>query len=124
MQEQLRTTAEDIDALELVQSNYRRAPDKIKARGPFENEQFVWGQSFPDPSHESTGIRFSVAESGRTPVIRYDLSERKIKELFNDNLVPETYTIYVKVSDLDAGIRLYKMQFGGQQKTLTMIVTK
>lgn len=115
---------DNLEELQAGAGAAQRKYNEIRGEDPYEDGGFALGQNFPNPSHEFTSIRFSVPESGQTSLILYDMLGRKVRELVNASLSRGSYNIDVNISDLRAGVYLYKMQFKGHEKTLRLIVAK
>ncbi|HEY1009523.1 MAG TPA: T9SS type A sorting domain-containing protein, partial [Daejeonella sp.] len=81
-------------------------------------------QNFPNPANDQTIIEFSVPEPGLTSLTLYNTGGQQIRELVNANLPKGVYNINVNLSDLEAGVYLYKMMYKGKEKTLKMIIAK
>lgn len=85
---------------------------------------FLLRQNFPNPVRDETVVEFAVTELAPVTLNLYDPLGRRIRELINDNLPPGTYRISIPVSDLSAGVYVYKMTYKGKEKAVKMIVTK
>jgi serine protease len=99
--------------------------DTILQTGPLMPEDgFILGQNYPNPAFDQTSISFSIAESTETSLTLYNTIGQPVRELVNANLPKGTYTITVDLTDLEAGVYFYKMQYKGKEKTLKLLVTK
>lgn len=92
--------------------------------------QFGLEQNFPNPFNPSTAINFSLPVSSRCELTIYDITGRKIKELFNAEIKAEK--LYHVVWDgkdesgrqAGSGIYLYKMKGGSYSYSRKMIMLK
>ncbi len=85
---------------------------------------FTLEQNYPNPAINQTVVGFSVPELGATSLVLYNTGGQQVRELVNASLPKGVYNINVNVSDLEAGVYLYKMMFKGKEKTLKMIIAK
>lgn len=86
--------------------------------------EFVLEQNFPNPGNVQTVVKFSVPRTATTSIILYNLVGQPVRELVNASLPKGTYSINVNLSDLEAGIYIYKMIYEGKEKALKLIVAK
>lgn len=81
-------------------------------------------QNYPNPAINQTVVGFSVPELGETSLVLYNAGGQQVRELVNASLPKGVYNINVNVSDLEAGVYLYKLIFKGKEKALRMIIAK
>ncbi len=85
---------------------------------------FTLDQNYPNPAIDQTIVGFSVPELGATSITLFNISGQVVREFVNATLPKGVYNINVDVSDIEAGIYLYKMVFKGKERTLKMIIAK
>ena len=88
------------------------------------SDGFVLKQNYPNPGSDRTVIDFSISETTSTSLILYNIIGQPVKELVNASLPKGNYSINVDLSELKAGIYLYKMLYKGKEKTLKLMVGK
>jgi hypothetical protein len=106
----------------VAQAKYSQVSTAINPDGTFAG--FDVSQNFPNPVKDKTSIIIQIPNNGKTSVEVYDLTGRKVLEVFNQELRKGTYTYEINASDLNSGIYFYKTAFEGQEKTLKMLVQK
>ncbi len=85
---------------------------------------FILRQNYPNPGSDNTIIDFSISESAPTSLILYNIIGQPVKELVNTSLPKGSYSINVDLSELEAGIYVYKMLYKGKEKSLKLMVGK
>lgn len=86
--------------------------------------QFCLNQNYPNPFNPTTSIEYSLANSGFTRLIIYDLLGKELKLLVNEMQTSGKHTITFNASDLSSGIYLYRLSTGNNQVTKKMIIMK
>lgn len=87
-------------------------------------EGFTLAQNVPNPAVSDTKLAFTIPEMSLTSIVLYDIMGKKVRELVNSVLPQGAYNINVNVSDLSAGVYLYRMSYKGKEKTLKLMVSK
>jgi len=81
--------------------------------------------NYPNPFNPTTRIDFSVPTSGATQLAVFDLLGREVATLFRGPVQPgQHYQVTFDGTGLPSGLYLYRLQFGNQQKTGTMLMLK
>lgn len=106
---------------EAAQKKYE-ALNQLEAVKP--SEGFILKQNFPNPGMDRTVIDFSIVRTGITSLVLYNALGQPVKELVKGSLTQGAYRINVDLSDLEAGVYLYKMLYEGKEKTLKLLVAK
>lgn len=78
----------------------------------------------PNPSTESTEIRFSLNEGGATRVRLFDISGRELLTVLNETLPAGDYARQVTTSDLPAGTYIYTLEVDGRTTSRRMLVVR
>ncbi|WP_276347248.1 S8/S53 family peptidase [Daejeonella sp. JGW-45] len=107
-----------------AQSAQKKYNEVLQPGSSLPADRFTLDQNFPNPANDQTIIEFSVPELGLTSLTLYNTGGQQIRELVNANLPKGVYNINVNLSDLEAGVYLYKMMYKGKEKTLKMIIAK
>jgi len=86
-------------------------------------------QNYPNPFNPSTNFRYSVPNKMDVRIAVYDLFGREITILVNESKEAGTYNITWNGTDnnnrqVATGVYFYKMQAGGFQKTMKMMLMK
>jgi hypothetical protein len=79
-------------------------------------------QSVPNPNDGSCSIRYDLPESCRVKMIVYDLTGRRVKTVLDTYMDAGAYTC--SVSDLEAGVYVYRLEAGGFVASKKMVVIK
>ena len=83
---------------------------------------FALDQNFPNPFNPSTTIRFSIAESGHTSLIVYNLIGQEVARLIDQPLPANHYEIPFNAENLASGVYLYKLRSGDFQAVKKMLI--
>jgi hypothetical protein len=83
---------------------------------------FELAQSFPNPSHGSATITYSVPVKSHVRLVLYDAQGRVVSVLQNGERSAGRYAISVPENLLKSGVYYYKMEAGGFTSTRKMIV--
>lgn len=81
-------------------------------------------QNQPNPFDTYSEINFELFEKGLTSLVIYDIFGRKIKNLFEEYLVPGKYSILIDSEGLSSGIYLYVLSTPTQKLNKLMQVKK
>ncbi|MHB1179282.1 MAG: T9SS type A sorting domain-containing protein, partial [Daejeonella sp.] len=98
--------------------------DELSKSAAIPVDGIVLEQNFPNPGSVQTVINFSVPRTATTSIILYNLMGQEVRELVRASLPKGSYSINVNLSDLEAGVYLYKMLYEGTEKTLKLVVAK
>jgi len=98
--------------------------DALSKSATIPANEFVLEQNFPNPGNVQTVINFSVPRTATTSIILYNIVGQQVRELVTASLPKGAYSINVNLSDLEAGVYLYKMVYEGKEKALKLIVAK
>jgi uncharacterized protein (TIGR02145 family) len=87
------------------------------------NESYYLSQNIPNPSKQATQIGFCLAANERVILSLYDTRGRKIKVLLDADMNKGIHSIDVNVSNLPAGVYMYKLltRHFSQTKYLTVV---
>lgn len=85
---------------------------------------FILKQNYPNPVSVQSTIEFGVAVEGMVSIQLYNSMGQPVKELFNEIVPRGFHTISPNLSDLASGIYIYKMLYGGKEKSLKMIISR
>jgi len=85
---------------------------------------FILKQNYPNPAFNLSTIEFGIASEGMVSIQLYNSTGQPIRELLNELIPRGFHTISPNLSDLASGIYIYKMLYGGKEKSLKMIITK
>lgn len=85
---------------------------------------FILKQNYPNPAVNLSTIEFGIAIEGMVSIQLYNSVGQPIRELLNELMPRGFHTISPNLSDLASGIYIYKMLYGGKEKSLKMIITK
>ncbi len=87
-------------------------------------ENFALEQNFPNPFNPSTGIKYSIPESGNVTLKVYDLTGRIVSTLVEEFKTAGSYEVTFDASELSSGIYYYSIKSGEFSKTLKMVLVK
>jgi|GEM_PF-2199233 len=79
-------------------------------------------QSVPNPNDGSCSIRYDLPESCRAKMTVYDLTGRRVKTVFDTDMAAGAYAC--SVSDLEAGVYVYRLEAGDFVASRKMVVIK
>lgn len=91
--------------------------------------EFMLYQNYPNPFNPSTKIRYSIpgngkGESGNVLLKVYDVLGNEVATLVNEQKAPGSYKVNFDASHLSSGIYFYKIQAGGFNKVMKMILLR
>ncbi len=86
--------------------------------------QFQLKQNYPNPFNPSTTIDFSLAKSGYTTLIVYNLLGQRVKTLIAGNMSSGLHSFDFNASALNSGIYFYKLTSGNQTSVKKLILMK
>ena len=115
------------DNLADLQASAVAAQNKYEQMAPdpsIPTDGFVLKQNYPNPGTDRTIIEFGISEMASTSLVLYNIIGQPVKELVNESLPHGSYSINVDLSELEAGLYLYKMRYKGKEKTLKLLVAK
>ncbi len=87
-------------------------------------KEFSLHQNYPNPFNPLTKIRFEIAKSSQTKLVIYDITGREVGALFNEYLMPGTYSINFDGINLSTGTYFYNLSGEGFSITKKMILVK
>ncbi|WP_291400763.1 S8 family serine peptidase [Daejeonella sp.] len=85
---------------------------------------FILKQNYPNPAINLSTIEFGVAVEGMVSIQLYNSVGQSVRELYNGLTTRGFHTISPNLSDLSPGIYIYKMLYGGKEKSLKMIISR
>ncbi len=85
---------------------------------------FELKQNRPNPCSGNTWLRYLIHDYRYLIFDLYDISGRKICELFNEMKMPGEYELKINVSDLKNGIYIIRMQAGNEIEIMKLVVVK
>ncbi len=116
------------DNLSDIQASARAAQIKynslMKTDQEIPADGFVLRQNYPNPGSDQTIIDFSISETAPTSIILYNIMGQSVRQLVSATLTRGAYSINVDLSELEAGIYVYKMRYNGKEKALKLLVGK
>jgi hypothetical protein len=80
--------------------------------------------AYPNPFNPVANITFSLPKGESVEIKIYNLLGEEITILISDYFLPGTHTIQWDVEDLPSGVYLCKMQAGGNQETIKLLLLK
>jgi N-acetylmuramoyl-L-alanine amidase len=81
-------------------------------------------QNFPNPFNPVTTIRFSIAKSGKTELVVYDMLGREVATLLNAVVEPGEYMTQWDASTASSGLYFYALRSGEYAAVKRMLVVK
>ena len=81
-------------------------------------------QNYPNPFNPTTTIRFSIAHTGMTKLVIYDLLGREVTTLVNQVLTPGSYTAQFDAENMTSGAYFYVLTSGPTRLVKKMIFLK
>jgi uncharacterized protein (DUF1501 family) len=90
----------------------------------FISERFELKDCFPNPAKESTTITFKLNNTNHVTLNLLSESGQVLKSLVNGQKEEGEHSVKVDVTDLPAGVYLYKFKTGFIEETKKLIVTK
>lgn len=87
-------------------------------------QKFMLEQNYPNPFNPSTKIKFDITESGFTNLAIFDLTGRKVEQLFAEELKAGVYEISWNASAYTSGTYFYKLTSGDFTQTRKMVLVK
>lgn len=81
-------------------------------------------QNYPNPFANQSTIEFGVATDGMVNIQLYNSLGQPVKDLFNEVVPRGFHSITPDLSDLASGVYIYKMKYGGKEKSLKMIISR
>lgn len=70
---------------------------------------FTFKQNYPNPFNPETKIEFNLKENGNYKLEMFDVSGKKIEEIFNERFLAGTYQIIFRANNLTSGVYIYKL---------------
>lgn len=86
--------------------------------------RYTMSQNYPNPFNPVTRIDFSIAESGIAEMSLYDLSGKKIENIFRKNLDAGYYSTEYNAGRLASGIYIVRLVSGTFSKSIKIAVVK
>jgi hypothetical protein len=90
----------------------------------FTPSEFKLFPAYPNPFNPVTNITFSLPKGENVEIKIYNLLGEEIENLVSDNFTAGTHSINWSAGDLPSGIYLCKIQTGGYQKTIKLLLMK
>jgi hypothetical protein len=81
-------------------------------------------QNYPNPFNPSTTISFSLPESGHVEVSVYSVTGQKVADLVNFVMGAGKQQVVFDASKLASGTYIYRLRFGGQERSRKMVLVK
>jgi hypothetical protein len=85
---------------------------------------FLLGQNYPNPFNSITSIPFTVSRFGRVVIGLYNSLGQKVRTLFDDYCQPGSYIVKVELNDAPSGVYWCRLQSGGRNQTMKLILSK
>jgi len=85
---------------------------------------YTLGQNYPNPFNPTTQITFSIAKSGMTTLIVYDLLGREVATLVNGERTAGRYSVPFDASRLSSGTYIYELRSGDTHLVKKMMLLK
>ena len=111
----------DDEVLFLYQQGYVTTGVKDGKNMP---NEFSLAQNYPNPFNPVTTINFSLAKSGNTSLIVYDMLGRTVASLINGELSAGDHTISFNASNLPSGAYFYSLQSGSFRSVKKLMLMK
>lgn len=70
---------------------------------------FALKQNYPNPFNPETIIEFILSENGNYKLEIFDVTGKKVEELFNERFLTGTYQIIYRANNLTSGVYIYKL---------------
>lgn len=82
---------------------------EIKSKIP---ENYSLEQNYPNPFNPATTIKFSIPQQSYVTLKIYDMLGRETAVLFNQNVLPGSYSVNFSAENLSSGYYFYKLEAG------------
>lgn len=86
--------------------------------------EYTLDQNWPNPFNPSTGISYSLKESGLVTLQVFDMTGRKIADLVDQDQPAGNYRITFDGDNLPAGLYFYRLEAGAFTSTKKMVLMK
>jgi hypothetical protein len=93
-----------------------------KALDDLTSAGFILKQNYPNPVANQSTIEFGLGSEGMVSIQLYNSLGQYVRELFNEVLPRGFHSFNPDLSNLENGVYVYKMSFGGKEKSLKMII--
>jgi len=80
--------------------------------------------NYPNPFNPTTVISYQLSTTGRASLKVYDVLGREVATLVDEQKPAGSYSVIFDGSHLPSGVYFYRLQVGGLNKTLKMILAK
>ncbi|MBD3223215.1 MAG: tandem-95 repeat protein [Caldithrix sp.] len=87
-------------------------------------KQFQLSQNYPNPFNPVTTIPYALPKASEVKIILYDVTGRRIKNLFQGNKPAGYHHIRLDASQLASGLYFYRMEAGNFSKVMKLMVMK
>ena len=85
---------------------------------------FALAQNYPNPFNSSTTILFAIPYQTKFRIDVYDITGRKVTELFNEGRPAGQYEVDFVAEDLSSGVYFYRLSYAGRTFTRKMLLIK
>lgn len=109
----------DISPPYLIQNSITSAENNIQI-----NPEYSLSQNYPNPFNPATLINYSIAVSGRTKIIIFDILGREVKTLVNKYQLAGNYKVELNASLLTSGVYFYSLFINDFIETKKMLLVK
>lgn len=109
----------DISPPYLIQNSITSAENNIHI-----NPEYSLSQNYPNPFNPATLINYSIAVSGRTKIIIFDILGREVKTLVNKYQPAGNYKVELNASLLTSGVYFYSLFINDFIETKKMLLVK
>ena len=103
---------------------FQKAGTSVEKAEPTVPVGYSLSQNYPNPFNPTTQITYSIAKSGMTTLIVYDLLGREVATLVNGERVAGKYTVPFDASALSSGTYIYELRSGDARLVKKMMLVK
>ncbi|MCD4772314.1 MAG: T9SS type A sorting domain-containing protein [Bacteroidales bacterium] len=91
-----------------------------------ENNEFTANTllNYPNPFRNSTTIKYKITKTGNVNISLFDNHGHHVRNIFNGNRTPGTYTLHFNGNDLSPGLYLYRIKTDNFNAFNKMVITK
>jgi len=95
----------------------------VKSEGRV-TEEFRLEQNYPNPFNPVTTIRYSLPDAGPAQLYVYDVAGRLVTRLVDGTMPAGRHQVQWDASGLASGLYFYRLQYGSEMSTKSMILLK
>jgi hypothetical protein len=103
---------------------YLRVITAVEKIGNILPSEYTLEQNYPNPFNPSTEIKFTIAKTGATALVVYDMLGREIAVLMYETLQPGTYKYRFDGSSFASGTYFYELRSGDTRLVKKMMLVK